>query len=381
MDRTGLEFHFVFAKTRTVHNCHLDNIHGSGASPLRLPVNSRPSIHDATGFVNGSCPPEPNLWMQSCLRTREARASRRRPHGNDAEYQDFRFSIRIHMSSSSRSPVAIMLLPLETLKRIRPRHLEMEPVQMVTGCTLTLSRKVREWAKVKTNTREEVARPARPLQTSTRARIVATLDNGPKTAGILVEERVTIPPTEVLAKARVKTQVKGKANTWTLSKQNNFSPSQDPSVVGKLSCISSVDPWIMGVTLNSVSSTRRQAGAEYLLLDSGAQLHACPLTYPGQKIPSPDPGIHTASGARLQHDRGRLTNFQQDEQSEYFSTCVLCRNQFCLLAVSLTSGTGVIFVQTLVHCSFLTRPRRKVATHSCTRKSVCSLSKGRWLRP
>ena len=46
-------------------------------------------------------------------------------------------------------------------------------------------------------------------------------------------------------------------------------PSQDPSVVGELSCISSVDPWIVGVTLNSVSSTRRQAGAKYLLLDSG----------------------------------------------------------------------------------------------------------------
>ena len=45
---------------------------------------------------------------------------------------------------------------------------------------------------------------------------------GRKTAGIQVEERMTIPPTEILAKARVKTQVKGKANTWTLSKQNNF---------------------------------------------------------------------------------------------------------------------------------------------------------------
>ena len=82
-------------------------------------------------------------------------------------------------------------------------------------------------------------------------------------------------------------------------------PSQDPSVVEELPCISSVDPWIMGVTLNSVSSIRRQAGAEYLLLDSGAQLHACPLTYPGQKIPLLDHGIHTASGARLQHDAGR----------------------------------------------------------------------------
>ena len=29
-----------------------------------------------------------------------------------------------------------------------------------------------------------------------------------------------------------------------------------------------------GVTVNSLSSTRRQAGEEYLLLDSGAQLHA-----------------------------------------------------------------------------------------------------------
>ena len=62
----------------------------------------------------------------------------------------------------------------------------------------------------------------------------------------------------------------------------------------------------MGVTVNSVSSVRRQASAEYLLLDSGAQLHACPITYPGQKIPLLDPGIHTASGARLQHDGGQL---------------------------------------------------------------------------
>ena len=52
-------------------------------------------------------------------------------------------------------------------------------------------------------------------------------------------------------------------------------------------------------TINSVSA-RRQAGAEYLLLDSGAQLHACPITYPKQKVPLPHPGIHTASGARLQ---------------------------------------------------------------------------------
>ena len=68
----------------------------------------------------------------------------------------------------------------------------------------------------------------------------------------------------------------------------------------------------MGVTINSVS-TRRQAGAEYLLLDSGAQLHACPIKYPGQKVPLLDPGIHTASGARLQHDGGRLVTYKLPE--------------------------------------------------------------------
>ena len=42
-------------------------------------------------------------------------------------------------------------------------------------------------------------------------------------------------------------------------------PSQDPSVIGELSCISSVIPWIVGVTINSMSSTQRDAGAEYVL--------------------------------------------------------------------------------------------------------------------
>ena len=153
-------------------------------------------------------------------------------------------------------------------------------------------------------------------------------------------------------------------------------PSQDPSVVGELSCISSVDPWIMGVTINSVSSVRRQAGAEYLLLDGGAQLHACPI--PGQEIPLPDPEIHTASGARLQHDGGRLVTYKLPEGQ---TIRVQFRNHFCLLAVSLRRGTGVILVQILEHCSFLTRHRRNVATHSCTRKRLCSLPKGRWLRP
>ena len=64
-------------------------------------------------------------------------------------------------------------------------------------------------------------------------------------------------------------------------------------MMGALSCNPDVEQkgWIMGVTINSVSSPRRQAGAEYLLLDSGAQLHACPINYSGQNVPLPDPGI------------------------------------------------------------------------------------------
>ena len=99
---------------------------------------------------------------------------------------------------------------------------------ILTGCKLTLSRKEREMAKVKTNTREEIARPTRALQTSTRARTVVNLDTGRKTSGIPVEERMTVPHTEILAKARVNTQAKGKANTWTLSKQNNLSLLKQP---------------------------------------------------------------------------------------------------------------------------------------------------------
>ena len=63
----------------------------------------------------------------------------------------------------------------------------------------------------------------------------------------------------------------------------------------------------MGVTINSLSFTKRQVVAEY---DSGAQLHACPMKYPGHKVPLPDLGSHTASGARLQHDGGRLVTFK-----------------------------------------------------------------------
>ena len=42
------------------------------------------------------------------------------------------------------------------------------------------------------------------------------------------EERMTIPLTEILPKAMVNTQEKGKANMWTLSKQNNLSFLKQP---------------------------------------------------------------------------------------------------------------------------------------------------------
>ena len=71
----------------------------------------------------------------------------------------------------------------------------------------------------------------------------------------------------------------------------------------------------------------------FLLLDSGAQLHACPIKYPGQKVPLPDPGIHMASGARLQHDGGRLETFKLPDACEV-------QKPSCLLVVSLSRGTG-----------------------------------------
>ena len=82
------------------------------------------------------------------------------------------------------------------------------------------------------------------------------------------------------------------------------SPSQTPSTIDALWCNPDVEQkgWIMGVTIHSLSFRRRQAGAEYLLLDSGAQLHECPRMYPGHRVPLSDTGLHTASEVRLQHD-------------------------------------------------------------------------------
>ena len=65
------------------------------------------------------------------------------------------------------------------------------------------------------------SRPTRALQTSTRARTVAELDIGQRTAGDKVEERTAIPPvtTATRIKARAPRRAKGKANTWMLWKR------------------------------------------------------------------------------------------------------------------------------------------------------------------
>ena len=95
-----------------------------------------------------------------------------------------------------------------------------------------------------------------------------------------------------------------------------------------------------------------RGSCEYLLLDSGAQLHACPIPYPGQKIPLLDPGIHTASGARLQHDGGRLVTYKLPEGRTIRVLFHACAVQFffCLGRLAqqgywsdLRADTGTLF--------------------------------------
>ena len=97
-------------------------------------------------------------------------------------------------------------------------------------------------------------------------------------------------------------QTRGRCGTNQPSETavNRAYPSQTPSTIGEVSCNSNVEPWIMGVTINSVSSTRRQIWCRVLrFLTVVHSFSSCPIKYPGQKVPLPDPGIHTASGVRL----------------------------------------------------------------------------------
>ena len=96
----------------------------------------------------------------------------------------------------------------------------------------------------------------------------------------------------------------------------------------------------MGVTINSLSFTRRQAGAEYVLLDSGAQLHARSNKYPGQTVPLFDPGIHTASGARLQQDGGRLVTCKLPEGLTIRVLFHACEVQKTILSLGFLAQQG-----------------------------------------
>ena len=112
----------------------------------------------------------------------------------------------------------------------------------------------------------------------------------------------TTTQTKVRTTRKAKAKAKGKQSDVVQTSPpceaaSNLSyPPQAPSTIEALRCNPEVQQkgWIMtlkGVTINPLSSTRRQAGVEYFLLDTGAQLHACPIKYPGQRVPLPNPGI------------------------------------------------------------------------------------------
>ena len=92
----------------------------------------------------------------------------------------------------------------------------------------------------------------------------------------------------------------------------------------------------MGVTLNSVS-TGRQSGA-----DSGAQLRVCSITHPAQKIQLLYPGIHTASGARLQRDGGRLVTHKLREGRTLRVISFACAIQKPIMSLGCPCSAGVL---------------------------------------
>ena len=231
-------------------------------------------------------------------------------YGTDFSQEQFTVGNVFEQCRSSSSCCNGVIDP-ETLSRIRPCHLEMEQVQMMTRCKSTLFREVRERTKGK----NQYQRGNRTISTIKMCKNCGKLGHWAKDCWHPSGGACDNSAYRNTGKGKSK-NTKGKGKHVDVVETEQLQPSetastvlytsQDPSVVGELSCISNGEPWIMGVTVNSVSSIRRQAGAEYLLLDTGAQLHASPVKFPGQKIPLLDPGILTASGGRLKHDGGRL---------------------------------------------------------------------------
>ena len=176
---------------------------------------------------------------------------------------------------------------------------------------------------------------------------MAEHDIGRKTAGDQVEEPAIIPPVTTATHRKARTTRKAvdvvETNRSLETASTVSYPSLTPGTIGALSCNPDVDQkgWIMGVTIISVSSTRRQAGAEYLLHDSGAQLHVCPCKYPGQLVPLPDLGIHTASGARRHHDGGRLVTFKLPEGRTIRVLFHACEVQKPILPLGCLAQDGV----------------------------------------
>ena len=128
-----------------------------------------------------------------------------------------------------------------------------------------------------------------------------------------MEEHTT---TQTTTQTRALTTRRAKVNSWTWCKRVRFPEQPQPFRIllkhqARLKLFGAIQTHNRKV--GSLTSTRRQVGAECLLLDSGAQLHARPIKYPGQRVPLFDPGIHTVSGARLQHDGGRLVRCKHPE--------------------------------------------------------------------
>ena len=124
-----------------------------------------------------------------------------------------------------------------------------------------------------------------------------------------------------------------------------------------------------------MSSTRRQAGVKYVLLDSGAHSFThVRSSIQEKKVPLLDSGIHTATGARLQHDGGRVVTFKLPEGRAIrvlFHACDV-QKPIPVSWLSRSAGVlGVMFAQTLVHCSFLTRSRRKRSHTQLHNEGVC----------
>ena len=153
----------------------------------------------------------------------------------------------------------------------------------MTGCKSTLSRKARRRAQANTKTRNRTT-----STTTTSSTNINTCKNCGRTGHWAKDcwrpdggayDNSTSNNSNTL-KGKCHKKGKGKSKRVDVVETNQPSetastvsyPSETPSTSGKLSCNSNVEPWIMGVTINSVY-TRSQAGAEYVLLDRGAQLH------------------------------------------------------------------------------------------------------------